>query len=124
MEYRTHTYQAFALSSRVAVLKGVYHVFVGLQTKPDEDVIYALTNIRGVGLWTANWLFIRALGRTDGFPHGDLALCRALGLLLNMGTPLSPEEALDYSRRWSPYRSYVTAYMFAAIRSGYVFRPT
>jgi len=41
--------------------------------------------------------------------------------LLNTGTPLRPEEALDYSYRWSPYRSYVTVYLFTAMRSGYVF---
>jgi len=84
-------------------------------------VIKILTGIRGVGLWTANWLFIRTLGRSDGFPHSDLALCRTLGRLLNGETPLSPEETLEYSRRWSPFRSYVTAYLFAAMRSGYVF---
>jgi DNA-3-methyladenine glycosylase II len=92
----------------------------GLQTRSDEEVTRILTDIRGVGLWTINWLFIRALGRTDGFPHGDLALCRILGQLLNAGTPLRPEEALEYSRRWSPFRSYVIAYLFAAMRSGYV----
>ena len=93
----------------------------GLRTQSDEEVIRILTDIRGVGLWTTHWLFIRALGRTDGFPHGDLALCRILGRLLNAGTPLRPEEALEYSSRWSPFRSYVTAYLFAAMRSGYVF---
>jgi len=92
-----------------------------LRTQSDEEVIRRLTNIRGVGLWTVHWLFIRALGRTDGFPHSDLALCRILGKLLNANTPLKPEEALEYSYRWSPFRSYVTAYLFAAMRSGYVF---
>ena len=93
----------------------------GLPTKSGEEVTRILTDIRGVGLWTTHWLFIRALDRTDGFPHGDLALCRILGQLLNAGTPLRPEEALEYSSRWSPFRSYVTAYLFAAMRSGYVF---
>lgn len=93
----------------------------GLRTRSDEEVTRILTDIRGVGLWTTHWLFIRALGRTDGFPHGDLALCRILGQLLNAGTPLRPEEALEYSSRWSPFRSYVTAYLFAAMRSGYIF---
>ena len=74
--------------------------------------------IRGVGLWTAHWLLIRAIGSSDGFPHDDLALQRTLGLLVGGGNPLRPEQVLDYSRRWSPFRSYVTAYLFAALRSG------
>ena len=89
-----------------------------LRGRPDHDVEQALTSIRGVGPWTAHWLLIRALGHTDGFPHGDLALQRALGLLANGGTPMSAQAALDYSQRWSPYRSYVTTYLFAAVRSG------
>ncbi len=90
----------------------------GLKRQPDEEVVSALIGIRGVGLWTAQWLLIRALGRRDGFPHGDLALGRLLGILVNGGPPLSPQEALEYSRRWSPFRSYVTTYLFAAVRSG------
>ena len=87
----------------------------------DEEAIHTLTGLRGVGPWTAQWLLIRALGRDDGFPHADLALCRVLGQLLNKGKPFQPEEAREYSSRWSPYRSYVTAYLFAAMRSGYAF---
>ena len=90
----------------------------GLKHQPDTKVIQSLIGIRGVGSWTAQWLLIRALGRTDGFPHGDLALQRLLGLLVNEGPPLSPEEVLEYSRRWSPFRSYLTTYLFAAARSG------
>ncbi|MBW2306101.1 MAG: DNA-3-methyladenine glycosylase 2 [Deltaproteobacteria bacterium] len=89
-----------------------------LRRKPDEDVIRTLTGLRGVGPWTAQWLLIRALGRTDGFPHGDLALLRTMGSLLNAGSPLDADAALAYSRRWSPFRSYVTTYLFAAVRSG------
>jgi len=90
----------------------------GLEHQADEEVIRTLIGIRGVGLWTAQWLLIRALGRTDGFPFGDLALQRILGILVNGGIPLSPQETLEYSRRWSPFRSYITTYLFAAVRSG------
>jgi len=89
-----------------------------LRGQSDQEVIHALTSIRGVGLWTAHWLLIRTIGSSDGFPHDDLALQRTLGLLVGGGNPLRPEQVLDYSCRWSPFRSYVTAYLFAALRSG------
>jgi DNA-3-methyladenine glycosylase II len=92
--------------------------FEGLRTYSPEEVVPLLTKIRGVGSWTANWVLIRALGHHDGFPHSDLALCRTLGLL-NGNKPFTPEEALKYSRKLSPFRSYFTTYLFAAIRSGY-----
>jgi DNA-3-methyladenine glycosylase II len=90
----------------------------GLRAYSQEEVVPLLTKIRGVGSWTANWVLIRALGHNDGFPHSDLALCRTLGLL-NGNKPFTPEEALKYSRKLSPFRSYFTTYLFAAIRSGY-----
>ena len=89
-----------------------------LRALPDEEIIRSLTSIPGVGPWTAQWVLIRGFCRPDAFPHGDLAFRRYLGLLLNYGSPLHPEEALNCSRRWSPFRSYVTTYVFAAARSG------
>jgi len=90
----------------------------GLRALTDEDAVRTLTSIRGVGPWTAQWLLVRALGRPDGFPHLDLALQRSLGLLVNGGAPMSATQALEYSRRWTPHRSLVTTYLFAAARSG------
>jgi DNA-3-methyladenine glycosylase II len=91
-----------------------------LRSQPDQEVVQTLTDIRGVGDWTAQWLLIRSLGRADGFPYGDLALQRTLGLLIGGGNTFSPHQALEYSQRWSPFRSYVVAYLFAALRSGHL----
>jgi DNA-3-methyladenine glycosylase II len=79
--------------------------------------IRVLTALRGVGLWTAHWLMIRSLGHSDGFPHTDLALCRIMTQLTGIAEMSSPEKTLKFSERWSPFRSYVTAYLFAALRS-------
>ena len=84
---------------------------------PADEIVSELVKLRGVGPWTAHWLLIRAYGLPDGFPHGDLAVQRSLGLLHNRGR-LSAGEALDLSYRWSPYRSYLTTYLFAAARAG------
>ena len=88
-----------------------------LSELPSAEIANELVKLRGVGLWTAHWLLIRAYGLPDGFPHGDLAVQRSLGLLHNLGR-LSAAEALDLSHRWSPYRSYLTTYLFAAARAG------
>lgn len=89
-----------------------------LRDKSTDDVVELLTAVRGVGPWTAHWLMIRALGHSDGFPYGDIALQKAMGILVNGGSPMTADEILEYSKRWSPYRSYVTVYLFAAMRSG------
>ena len=92
-------------------LEGLFH-------RSDDEVVETLTRLRGVGVWTAHWLMVRTLGRTEGFPHGDLAIQRTLGDVVNDGVRMTAEEALEYSRRWSPFRTYVTTYLFAAIRTG------
>ena len=85
---------------------------------PDEEVVSGLLALRGVGAWTAHWMLIRAFGRPDGFPQGDLALQRMMGILVGDGAPMPPEDALAYSERWAPWRSWVTTYMFGAGRTG------
>ena len=45
-----------------------------LRELPDDEIVSGLIALRGVGAWTAHWMLIRAYGRPDGFPHGDLAL--------------------------------------------------
>lgn len=91
----------------------------GLRALPDDEAVDALVRLRGIGPWTAHWMLIRALGRSDGFPHGDLALQRFMGHLMNAGVRMDAEDALAASRRWSPHRSHVTTYLFAAARAGF-----
>ncbi len=95
----------------------------GLRGLPPAEVVERLTGIRGVGPWTAHWLLISALGETDGFPSGDLALQRTLGRLVNGGPPMAAAEALAYSERWSPHRSHVTTYLFASTRAARIRHP-
>jgi DNA-3-methyladenine glycosylase II len=91
-----------------------------LRIGESEEVIRILTAIKGVGMWTAQWLLIRGLGYSDGFPQGDIALERSLRTLIDDSKPLRSDELLVFSQRWSPFRSYVTTYIFAALRSGHL----
>ena len=52
------------------------HQLSRLQELPDAEVVKELTGLRGIGIWTAQWALIRALGRPDALPLGDLALRR------------------------------------------------
>jgi DNA-3-methyladenine glycosylase II len=49
-----------------------------LAVLPDEQVIAALVELPGVGLWTAEWFLARRLGRPDAWPAGDLGLRKAV----------------------------------------------
>ena len=83
-----------------------------------EEATETLTCLRGVGPWTIQWLLIRSLGFSDGFPSGDLALQKILGESLNTRQKMTSKEALAFSQRWTPYRSWATTFIFAALRNG------
>ncbi len=85
---------------------------------PDAEAVKAATSLRGVGPWTAQWVLSRALGRPDAFPSGDLALQRIVSRLYFDDKPITPPQLEEFSSRWSPYRSFATAYLFAALRTG------
>lgn len=94
--------------------------FEGMHDLSDEEVVKRMVALRGVGQWTAQWVLVRALARPDGFPIGDLALRRTVASLYFDGAEINDAELLEFSHRWSPWRSYATAYLFAALRAGRV----
>ena len=87
---------------------------------PDDEVVRRLTALRGVGNWTAQWALVRGLARPDALPLGDLALRRGVSRLWRDGATVTDAEVKTIAERWRPWRSYATAYLFAALRTGMV----
>ena len=79
--------------------------FDQMETMENEDVINLLTDIKGVGLWTAEIYCIFSLRRLDIFPAGDLALQEAAKILLNLENRPSEKEMRKIAESWVPYRS-------------------
>ena len=91
-----------------------------LHQMSDEEAVETMVALRGVGHWTAQWVLSRALGRPDALPLGDLALHRVVSRMFFAGEELSDDRLEEFSRRWSPWRTYATVYLFTAMRSGMV----
>jgi DNA-3-methyladenine glycosylase II len=85
-----------------------------LAALPDEQVISALTEIPGVGPWTAQGALIIALGRQDVVLPGDLALRKAVRAAYRLGHLPTEQEVLAIAEKWRPYRSLATGYLFSA----------
>ena len=90
----------------------------GLRELPEDEAVERLTELRGVGKWSAHWVLTRALGHPDAFPSGDLALQRAVSNLYFGGEKQGEQEIEKFSERWRPFRAYATGYLFAALRAG------
>ncbi|MHB8351959.1 MAG: DNA-3-methyladenine glycosylase family protein [Thermoplasmata archaeon] len=86
-----------------------------LRHLPDEDVVGALTEVRGIGRWTAQMYLLFRLGRPDILPTGDLGLRKALQNLMAL-RELPSEGTVDrIGRLWSPFRSYATYYLWRSL---------
>ena len=79
--------------------------FDGLEVMENEEVINVLTDIKGIGLWTAEIYCIFSLRRLDIFPAGDLALQEATRQLFVMENRPSEKEMRKIAKSWMPYRS-------------------
>ena len=93
----------------------------GLETLdklPDREIVDKLVALRGVGIWTAQWVLIRAVGRPDALPLGDLALRRIISRLFTDGEDVTDAQVEEIAQRWSPYRTFATVYLFSALRTG------
>lgn len=88
-----------------------------LSDHTDEEVIKALTAIRGIGEWTAKMYLLFVLGRPDVLPLGDLAIRRGIERLYNGGEELTSAEMREIASAWSPYRSTGAKYVWTAYES-------
>lgn len=72
----------------------------------DEKVITELTQVKGIGRWTAEMFLIFALGRENVFSFGDLGLKKGLIKLYALPNIVSKETIAEIITPWQPYRSY------------------
>ena len=80
----------------------------------DDEVEATLTEVPGVGPWTARGFLLVALERPDVFLSGDLALRRAIQRTYGFDQLPTEEEVAQVSDRWRPYRSLAVSYLFAS----------
>lgn len=82
----------------------------------DEDVITHLTQVKGIGRWTAEMFLIFSLGRQDIFPVGDLALRKGVQILFSLPEMPKPKEAEKLGQKWRPHRTVATWYLWKSLR--------
>ena len=86
-----------------------------LQRLADQEIIDRLTQIRGIGPWTVQMLLIFYLGRPDVLPVGDLGVRKGYQRLRGFKTLPDPGKLERAGKRWRPYRSVATWYLWRAV---------
>ncbi len=90
----------------------VLHSLTGL---PDDEVIAALTQVKGIGRWTAEMFLMFRLHRPDVLPVGDLGILKAVQRAYGLRKPPTAARLMKIGEPWRPYRSVACWYLWASL---------
>lgn len=82
---------------------------------PDAEVIDALTQVRGIGEWTAQMFLMFRLGRQDVLPVLDLGVQNAIKKIYNLRVHPKPDKVAKIGAKWAPYRTVASWYLWRIV---------
>jgi DNA-3-methyladenine glycosylase II len=89
--------------------------FSKLPGMPDQEVIKHLTQVKGIGVWTAHMFLIFTLKREDVLPTGDYGVQAAMKKHYRKRKMPKPKDMEKIARAWSPYRSVACWYLWRSL---------
>ena len=107
---------------KISYLKSLSDAFLKKTIDPrkwaqfsDEEIISELIRIKGIGRWTAEMFLIFNLCRPDIFPADDIGVIKGICNCYNLKYPIDKDAAIIMSKRWEPYRSVATWYLWRSL---------
>jgi DNA-3-methyladenine glycosylase II len=89
-----------------------------LDAMGDDEIIAALSAVKGVGRWTAQMFLMFRLGRLDVLPDLDLGVQKGIQLAYGLDQLPRPKEVLAIGAPWAPYRSVAAWYLWRSLDNG------
>lgn len=83
-----------------------------LHELPDDEIIAALTQVKGIGRWSAQVFLMFRLGRPDVLPDLDLGIQKGIQKAYRMRKLPTPKQVLARGAKWAPYRTIGSWYMW------------
>ena len=87
-----------------------------LDAMSDDEVVAALTQVKGIGRWTAEMFLMSRLHRPDVLPVGDLGIVKAVQKAYRLRKVPTPERLTSIGESWRPYRSIACWYLWASLK--------
>jgi len=81
----------------------------------DQAIIDALTQVKGIGRWSAQMFLMFRLGRLDVLPDLDLGVQKGIQVAYRMRKLPKPQKVLETGARWAPYRTVGAWYMWRVL---------
>ena len=89
--------------------------FSRLPEMTDDEVIRHLTQVKGVGVWTAHMFLMFTLKRPNVLPTGDFGVQMAIKKHYNKRKPPKPPQMEKIAKAWEPYRSIACWYLWRSL---------
>jgi DNA-3-methyladenine glycosylase II len=86
-----------------------------IEKMSDAEVIDALTQVRGIGEWTAQMFLMFRLGRPDVLPVLDLGIQNGIKKLYGLRTHPKPDRVAKVGAKWGPYRTVASWYLWRVV---------
>jgi 3-methyladenine DNA glycosylase/8-oxoguanine DNA glycosylase len=83
-----------------------------LEDRSDDEVIEAITAVKGLGRWSAEMFLMFRLNRPDVFPTTDLGIVKGVQKLLGMKRKPAERTMVRLAESWRPYRSVAAWYLW------------
>jgi DNA-3-methyladenine glycosylase II len=88
-----------------------------LESMTDEQVIAAITQVKGLGRWSAEMFLMFRLHRPDVLPVDDLGIVKAIQRCYGLRKPPTPDRILKIGEAWRPYRSIACWYLWRSLEN-------
>jgi DNA-3-methyladenine glycosylase II len=100
------------LAADIVAKKVNFHRFPKME---DAEVIAELTQVKGIGQWTAEMFLMFNLGRPDVMPAGDLGVQTAVMKAYGLAKRPTPKELREFAERWKPHRTAAAWYLWRSL---------
>ncbi len=89
--------------------------FAKLADLKDDEIITLLSEVRGVGVWTAQMFLMFALQRPNVMPVGDLGIRNAVRKAYGLAEMPKPNELAKIAEKWHPYCTFASWYLWRSL---------
>ena len=86
-----------------------------IETMTDEEIIEALTAVKGIGVWSAQMFLMFRLGRPNVLPVGDLGIQKAVQKAYKLRKLPAPKKVQAIGRPWAPYSTIASWYLWRSL---------
>jgi DNA-3-methyladenine glycosylase II len=90
-------------------------VLESIHTLPDDDVVNVMTQVKGIGRWSAEMFLMFRLLRPDVMPVGDLGIVKAIQRQYRLRKVPTSDRMMRIAAPWRPYRSVACWYLWASL---------